>query len=129
MSIESIVTPTGRFAYDQMHFSEAIKSDGFLFCSGIIGVDSRGKLPDSLEEEFHNVFKKAGELLAQAGASYADIVECTTYHVNFKGHISEFSKIRDEYLGEPWPAWTAIGITELLVPGAHVEVRITARIP
>ena len=82
-----------------------------------------------MEEEFHNAWKKIGELLAEAGAGYGDIVECTTYHVNFHDHIGVFSAIRDEYLSEPWPAWTAIGITELLVPGARVEIRVTARVP
>lgn len=129
MSIESIVTAGGRFAYDRMHFSEAMKADGFVFCSGVIGTDAKGKLPATKTEEFHNAWRKIGELLGEAGCGYGDIVECTTYHVNFRDHIGEFSAIRDEYLGEPWPAWTAIGITELLVPDACVEIRVTARVP
>ncbi len=129
MSNESVVTESGKFSYDRLHFSEAMKSNGFLFCSGIIGTGARGKLPDTLAEEFHNAWKKVGSLLQEAGCDFCDIVECTTYHVNFHGHIGEFSTIRDEYLQEPWPAWTAIGITELFVEGAHVEIRITARIP
>ena len=36
--------------------------------------------------------------------------------------------VRDEFLSEPWPAWTAIGITELAMPGAHVEIRVTAKL-
>jgi enamine deaminase RidA (YjgF/YER057c/UK114 family) len=36
-------------------------------------------------------------------------------------------KVRDEFLKAPWPAWTAIGITELAIPGAHVEIRVLAR--
>ena len=35
-------------------------------------------------------------------------------------------KVKDEFVSEPWPAWTAIGITELAVPGARVEIRATA---
>jgi enamine deaminase RidA (YjgF/YER057c/UK114 family) len=38
-------------------------------------------------------------------------------------------KVRDEFLSEPWPAWTAIGVSELAVPQAHVEIRVTARKP
>ncbi len=129
MSFESVVTPSGKFAYDRMHFSQATKSGGFLFLSGVIGTGEKGKLPDSMEEEFNNAWKSIGEILAQAGAGYGDIVECTTYHVDFHSHINEFSTIRDQYINEPWPAWTAIGISELLVPGARVEIRVTVKLP
>lgn len=129
MSFESVVTPSGQFAYDRMHFSQATKSGGFVFLSGVIGTGDKGKLPNDLKVEFNNAWKNIGEVLAEAGAGYDDIVECTTYHVDFQSHINEFSAIRDQYISEPWPAWTAIGITELLVPGAHVEIRVTARIP
>ena len=128
-NIESIVSEGGQFAYDRMHFSEAIKSNGFVYCSGVIGMDGKGKVPESLEQEFHAAWEKVGVVLKEAGASYADIVEYTTYHVGLQGHIGVFSAIRDEYLNEPWPAWTAIGITELAVPNAHVEVKVVARAP
>jgi len=129
MSIESVVTPSGQFAYDRMHFSEAVKENGFLFCSGVIGTGEKGKLPNDLAAEFHNAWRKVGEVLREGGAGYADIVECTSYHIGLSDHIQLFSSVRDEYLSEPWPAWTAIGISELAIPGAHVEIRITARIP
>jgi enamine deaminase RidA (YjgF/YER057c/UK114 family) len=129
MSFESVVTPSGKFAYDRMHFSEATKSGGFMFLSGVVGTGEKGKLPKSKKEEFHNAWKGIGAVLAEVGAGYGDIVECTTYHVDISSHIGEFSSIRDEYISEPWPAWTAIGITELLVPGASVEIRVTVKLP
>jgi hypothetical protein len=36
-------------------------------------------------------------------------------------------RVKDRYLPEPFPAWTAIGVVELAVPGGLVEVRATAR--
>lgn len=126
--IESIVTPAGRFAYDRLHYSEAIRSAGFVFCSGVIGTGEKGRVPDDVEQEFQIAWQKVGSLLAEAGSSLADIVECTTYHVGLQEHIGLFSKVRDQHLNEPWPAWTAIGISELAVPGARVEIRVTARV-
>lgn len=123
--IQSIVTPAGQFAYDRLHYSEAIRADGFVFCSGVIGTGEKGRLPDDVEEEFDTAWRKVDALLTQAGSSLADIVECTTYHVGFHDHIGVFSRVRDRYLKEPWPA---IGISELAVPGAHVEIRVTARV-
>jgi hypothetical protein len=41
-------------------------------------------------------------------------------------HIGAFMRVKDRYLPEPFPAWTAIGVVELAVPGGLVEVRATA---
>jgi hypothetical protein len=37
-------------------------------------------------------------------------------------------RAKDAALPEPYPAWTAIGITELAVPGCLVEIRATAQL-
>ena len=66
-------------------------------------------------------------MLAHAGASFDDVVELTTYHVGLADHIERFRRVKDDFVGEPYPAWTAIGISALVVPGALVEIRATAR--
>lgn len=129
MSINTLVTAEGKFSYDQYHFASAAESNGFLFCSGVIGSDNRGKIPADISEEFHNAWKAVGSLLKEVNADYSNIMECTTYHVGLQDHMATFMAVRDEYLSEPWPAWTAIGITELAIGGAHVEIRVTARLP
>ncbi len=128
MSIETIVTDSGQFMYDNFHFSEATKSNGFLLCSGVIGTGKNGKLPEDIMEEFRNAWVGIGELLAECSIGYEDIVEYTSYHVSLQANIGDFMSVRDEFLSEPWPAWTAIGITELAIPGAHVEIRVTAKL-
>ncbi len=128
MSIQHVVTESGQFMYDNFHFAEATKSNGFLFCSGIIGTDASGKVPGDLKQEFHNAWGGVGRLLEACGIGFGDIVECTTYHVGLQATMADFMGVRDQYLAEPWPAWTAIGITELAIPGAHVEIRVTARL-
>jgi len=128
MSIETVVTDSGQFMYDNFHFSEATKSNGFLLCSGVIGTGEHGKVPEDIKEEFRNAWTAVGKLLAECDIGYADILECTTYHVGLQANMGDFMSVRDEFLSEPWPAWTAIGITELAIPGAHVEIRVTARL-
>lgn len=39
-----------------------------------------------------------------------------------------FMAVRDRYLMAPYPAWTAIGVAELIVPGGLVELRAIARV-
>jgi enamine deaminase RidA (YjgF/YER057c/UK114 family) len=128
MSFETVVTDSGQFMYDNFHFSEATKSNGFLLCSGVIGTGDKGKLPEDIREEFRNAWRGIGKILAACNISYDDIVEYTSYHVDLQANMGNFMSVRDEFLSEPWPAWTAIGITELAVPGAHVEIRVTAKL-
>lgn len=127
MSHQSIVTDKTQASYDRFHFSAGVQSGDTLYCSGVIGTGPDGKPPSDVQEEFRLAWKAAGEVLSAAGMGYENIVEYTTYHVGLQGHMRDFMRVRDEFLNEPWPAWTAIGITELAVPGAHVEIRITAR--
>ena len=115
-------------SYDNFHFAEATKSNGFLFCSGVIGTDEKGQVPEDIRQEFHTAWSSVGRLLSACDIGFDDIVECTTYHVGLQANIADFMAVRDEFLSEPWPAWTAIGISELAVPGAHVEIRVTARL-
>ena len=128
MAIKSIVRDSGKFLYDNFHFSEAVESDGLLLCSGIIGTGQDGKVPEDIREEFDNAWSGVISLLKEAGADASQIVEYTSYHVGLQANMAAFMEVRDKYLGEPWPAWTAIGITELAVPGAHVELRVTAKL-
>ena len=127
MGIKSIVTESGKVAYDRFHFSQATESNGFLLCSGVIGTGADRKLPEDVKEEFRNAWQSIGQLLAEAGLGFSDILEYTSYHVGLQENIVDFMAVRDEFLSAPWPAWTAIGITELAVPGAHVEIRVTAQ--
>jgi len=129
MTIKTIVRGSGKFLYDNFHFSEAVESNGFLLCSGIIGSEKAGEVPTDIREEFDNAWSDVISLLKEAGADASHIVEYTSYHVGLQADMAAFMEVRDKYLHEPWPAWTAIGITELAVPGAHVEIRVTAKLP
>ncbi|MEM1434780.1 MAG: Rid family hydrolase [Pseudomonadota bacterium] len=125
----NIVLPeANRRTYNTFHFAPAVWSDtGLLLCSGVIGTGADGKIPDNPAEEFTNAWTAIGSVLSDAGLSYEDILEFTSFHVGMHDHLQEFIAVKDQFVQEPWPAWTAIGITELAVPGARVEVRVVAR--
>lgn len=129
MSLDVVNPGTNRTLYDQFHFSQAVKVNGMLICSGQIGTGAGGAVPADLSEEFRNAWTSVGRVLAAAGASFDDIVEYTTFHVGLQKTLPTFMQVRDEFVKAPWPAWTAIGISELAVPGAHVEIRVLARVP
>lgn len=111
---------------DNFHFSAAAKAGDLLICSGVIGSGDKGAIPDTAEEEFRNAWTQIGVVLSEAGLNYENIVEYTSYHVGMQDHLADFMKVRDEFISEPWPAWTAIGCTGLAIPGARVEIKVVA---
>ncbi|MCY3795748.1 MAG: RidA family protein [Gammaproteobacteria bacterium] len=125
MPRDVIVPKEDRATYDNFHFAPAVRTGDLVLLSGQIGATGGG-VPDSAEEEFRLAWQGVGRVLAAAGLGFEDVVEITTYHVNLQQHLATFMKVKDEFVGEPWPAWTAIGITELAIPGARVEIRVTA---
>ena len=88
--------------------------------SGGIG---RGDTP---EEHFASAFESLAEVLAAAGSSLGDVVEMTSFHVDMAATLGPFMAARDAVMSEPWPAWTAIGCTELAIPGGLAEIKVTA---
>jgi enamine deaminase RidA (YjgF/YER057c/UK114 family) len=94
----------------------------------MIGVRPDLTVPEDPEEQFTLAFENLRDLLAEAGCTFADVVEMTSYHVGLTAHAETFVAVKDRFLEAPYPAWTAVGISELVFPGGLVEIRITARI-
>ena len=129
MDKTSLVIPKGQEGlYEQFHFAPAVKDGDRLFCSGVIGVGADGKASPDPETQFTQAFETLSAVLNAAGASFGDVVEMTTFHVDLRKNIGKFMKVKDKYLREPYPAWTAIGITELAFAGGLVEIKVIARL-
>ena len=115
--------------YGGYHFAPAVVDGEHLRCSGVIGVDlSNGEVPGDPETQFRLAFNNLAEVLTEGGVGFGDITEMTTFHVGLQEHLATFMKVKDEFVNEPYPAWTAIGTPELALPGGIVEIRVTARI-
>lgn len=117
---ERIVPEMYERTYENFHYAPAVKVGNTLYLSGIVAGD-----PDP-EQQFERVFEHLGTVLAEAGADLSNVVEMTTFHVNMREHIDTFIEVKDRHMSEPYPAWTAIGISELYSPRALVEVKVTA---
>lgn len=128
MSRQTINPPGSEAMYNNFHFSQAARAGNTVACSGQIGMNPDGRgVPGDIKEEFRNAWRAVGNVLEAAGLGYDNVIEYTTFHVGLQNHMADFMAVRDEFISEPWPAWTAIGITELAVPGAHVEIRVIAQ--
>jgi len=53
------------------------------------------------------------------------VVELTTFHTDMTA-FERFAKVKDDYFPRNYPAWTAVGVTALVLPKAKVEMRAVA---
>ena len=127
MNKKSIVPAAWSSKYDRWHFSPAVESGGFLFVSGCTGTRPDGTIPADVREQTRQAFKTVEMSLVEAGLSMADVVEIVSYHVKLEEHFDDFCQIKDEFIGEPYPAWTAVGVSELAANGAVIELKVTAK--
>jgi enamine deaminase RidA (YjgF/YER057c/UK114 family) len=121
MAIDVIVPDSARKTYESWHFAPAVRHDDLIFFSGVIGSG------ESAEDEFRKAWQSLGEVLAAAGVGYEDIVDSTLYVVDLQKNAATMAKVKDEFIKEPYPASTWIGITELVIPGTRAEIKVTAR--
>jgi enamine deaminase RidA (YjgF/YER057c/UK114 family) len=127
MSAKEPIIPAGYEAYyNDYHFAPAAKVGDRLYLSGQIGVSDDGGVSDDPETQFTAAFEHVKAVLEGAGKTMDDIVEMTTFHVGLQQHAKVFMAVKDRYIKEPYPAWTAIGISELFFPGALVEIKVIA---
>jgi enamine deaminase RidA (YjgF/YER057c/UK114 family) len=109
------------------HFSPALDTGTLVFFSGITGVGSDGTLAAEPSAQFRDAFRFVQMHLEAAGLRLEDIVDLTTYHVELRKHLPAFVMVKDEFIKEPYPAWTAVGVSELITPGTLLEIRIVAQ--
>ena len=121
MPIDVIVPAAARKTYENWHFAPAVRHNDIIFFSGVVGQG------DSAEDEFRGAWASLGDTLAEAGVGYEDIIDTTIYLVDLQKNAATMSKVKDEFIKEPYPASTWIGITELIIPGARAEIKVTAR--
>jgi len=114
---------------DQWHFSHVVRARGLLFLSGVTGTDVEGHVDPDPARQFNQAFVQMRQYLAAAGADIGDLVEMTTYHVGLRRHLEAFIAVKDRHLQHPYPAWSAIGVSELITPRALLEIRAVASDP
>jgi len=121
-----LINPEGTEAiYESMQFSQAVKANNMIWVSGQVGIDKDFSIGNGIEEQSRMAFQNLKAVLEGAGGSLADIVELVTYHISMKD-MRQFSKVKAEFIPSNYPAWTAIGVKELVLKGLLVEIRATA---
>ena len=79
-----------------------------------------------METQFRQTFDRIKVILEQAGGSMRNLVILRAYFVRFSRDLPVYRKVRKEYLVPPYPASTAVGVTELAPPGNQIEIEAVA---
>jgi enamine deaminase RidA (YjgF/YER057c/UK114 family) len=113
-------------AYDTLHFSPAIRVGDLVWVSGQVGVDGEAKPGSGMAAQARLAFENLANVLKEAGATMADVVELVTFHTDLRGDIQEFVAVKDAFIPQDFPAWSAVGVTQLAYPELLVEIRAVA---
>ena len=108
-------------------FSAAVRAGPLLFVSGMTAVDDQRRIVgDDLASQARFIYGKLAAVLEQAGATMADVVETVEYVTTFDGYDKTADVRREVFGGGPYPAATGVKVSELVRPGALIEIRATA---
>ena len=112
------------------HYTDAVRVGDLLFVSGCVPVDGEGRLVggDDVVEQARQVFQNMGEVLAAAGAAFADVVKVTVFLTDVDDR-ARINPVRQEVFGESRPASTLVEVSRLAIPGAKIEVEAVAVVP
>jgi 2-iminobutanoate/2-iminopropanoate deaminase len=107
-------------------YSQAIKANGLVFCSGQLGLEPghTEMAGDTIEEQTRQVFDNLEAILQEAGSGLDRIVKTTVFLAN----LDDFQGMNSVYadrVGETPPARSTIEVAAL-PSGALVEIEAIA---
>ncbi|QBR04442.1 RidA family protein [Paraburkholderia pallida] len=123
---QPIVPAAFKAWYDNYHFAPATRVGNTIWVSGQVGIGADGKPGDNMQSQARIAFESLKMILEEAGASFADVVELTTFHTDLRGEMADFTPAKDACFPERYPSWTAVGVTQLASPELRVEIRAVA---
>ena len=107
-------------------YSQAIRSKGFIFVAGQIGIDpATGKLvSDDIAKQAQQAIENSALILRAAGSSLEKVVSATLYLTEFD-ELSRVNEVYGRYFPKNGPAKTSCGVSKLY-QGARVEIQFVA---
>jgi 2-iminobutanoate/2-iminopropanoate deaminase len=114
--------------------SQGWKVGNVIFVGGQLSLDGDGNIigAGDIEVQTRNVFENIARVLAEAGASWADVVKLNTYYVydgdeaDAQAFWETMTRVRLGYLSDPGPAATAVRVPGLMYPGLLIEAEVIA---
>lgn len=119
--------PEARRFFTEWGFAEAVVDGDRVWLSGVVAGLRKGETMADAEVAYDRAWKMLDEVLRRSGSSFDGVVDITTYHTDLPAQFDGFRKVKDRYIREPFPAWTAIDIDRLVPDDGLVEIKLVAR--
>lgn len=123
---ELIVPQQMQAIVERAGYVPAVKVGATVYCAGQVGRTPELEVIADPEAQFVACWENLRIVLEEAGCSFDDVVDMTTYHVQMSEHIAVFRAVKDRVFPRGACAWTAIGVSELARPGLLVEIKCVA---
>jgi 2-iminobutanoate/2-iminopropanoate deaminase len=108
-------------------YSQAIVSNGFIYCSGQIGIDPKtNDLVKGFEEQTQQALENLSEVLEAGNSSLEKVVKTTVYLVDIKDY-GTMNEIYGQYFSEHKPARAAFAVAHL-PKDALIEIEVVAEV-
>ena len=107
-------------------YSDAIVAGDTIYLSGVVVGQREG---EALEAAYDRTYRRIGETLRRAGASWDDVVDITSYHTDVTAQMPAITAVHRRHVRPPFPAWTAIDVDRLIPERGITEIKIVARRP
>ncbi|EJT47124.1 genome maintenance-related protein [Trichosporon asahii var. asahii CBS 8904] len=128
MSSERIANATPGAPTAPSFLSNAILSNGFVYCSGQLGQTPDGKMVEGpIGKRVDQIMDNLEAVLKAHGSSLAHTVKFNIYIIDYK----DFAEINEHYIRRmptPAPARSCIGVANL-PRGTDVEIECVAVVP
>src|SRR5579863_5931618 len=108
-------------------YSQAIVSNGFIFCSGQIGIDPvTNELVEGLEKQTHQVLKNLSGVLEASNSALEHIVKTTVYLSDINDY-PKMNEIYGQYFTDHKPVRAAFAVAAL-PKEALIEIEAVAEV-
>jgi enamine deaminase RidA (YjgF/YER057c/UK114 family) len=127
---EHVVVPTRpehRKFFSEWGFAEAVIDGDRVWLSGVVAGLRKGETMADAEAAYDRAFKMLDDVLMRSGSDFDGVVDITTFHTDLPAQFDGFRKVKDRYIREPFPAWTAIDVDRLVPDNGLVEIKLVAR--
>jgi len=127
---EAIVPEALKDTYENFKFAPAMRAGDMIYLSGVVVTLGEGETTDNIAPAVERAFDQIEMTLAEAGASWADVVDVTSYAVDLDRDMMPMWAVKEKRVPAPHPAWTAVGTTRLFGgDAALIEIKVTAYLP
>jgi 2-iminobutanoate/2-iminopropanoate deaminase len=124
---DGVSPPVGTYSHvGKVETGDAV----WLHTAGQVALDTAGTVVGvgDMRAQSEQVYENLRAILQAHGATFADVVKMNTY-VTSLDDLSAMREVRSRYLGDTFPASTAIQVVALVMPELLIEVDVVAVVP